>query len=75
MGLFNNRATKGVINALNKKTPEEQNSILYGLEAELKKLPKKQRKKAEKMLLMFEKGQVLRPNEDVDNKKIILENE
>ena len=75
MRLFNNRATKKVINLVNKKTPEEQLNILHGLEEELKKLSKKQRKRAEKLLGLFEKGQVLRPNEDVDNKKLILDNE
>lgn len=75
MRLFNNRATKKAINLVNKKTPEEQLNILHGLEEELKKLSKKQRKRAEKLLGLFEKGQVLRPNEDVDNKKLILDNE
>ena len=74
MGLFNNRATRKLTGALNKKTSEEQLGILNGLEAELKKLPKKQRKRAEKMLALFEKGQVLKPNEDIDNKKLILDN-
>ena len=41
----------------------------------MKKLNKKQRKKAEKLMALFNKGQVLRPNEDIDNKKLILDNE
>ena len=75
MGLFNNRATKKVINLVSKKTPEEQNNILSGLEAEMKKLNKKQRKRAEKLMALFNKGQVLRPDEDIDNKQLILDNE
>lgn len=75
MSLLNNRATKKAINLVNKKTPEEQNNILHGLEAEMKKLNKKQRKRAEKLLGLFEKGQVLKPNEDVDNKQLILDHE
>lgn len=75
MGLFNNRATKKAMDLVSKKTPEEQNKLLAGLEAELKKLPKKKRLQAEKMLLMFEKGQVLQANKDIDNKKIVLDNE
>ena len=75
MSLLNNRATKAAINLVNKKTPEEQNSILAGLEEQLKKLPRKQRKRAMKLMGMFEKGQVLKPNEDVDNKKLIMDSE
>ena len=74
IGLLNNRATKKVISLVSKKTPEEQNNILAGLEAELKKLSKKKRKRAEKMLKLFEKGQVLRPDEDIDNKQLMLDN-
>ena len=75
MQLFNNPATRKLTNLLNKKTPEEQSEILNGLEEEMKKLSKKQKKKAEKLLVMFNKGQVLVANKDIDNKKVILDNE
>ena len=44
------------------------------IKKEMKKLPRKRRKAAVKLLEMYNKGQVLRPNEDVDNKKIIMDN-
>ena len=75
MSFLNNRATKAAINLVNKKTPEEQNSILTGLEEQMKKLSKKQRKRAEKLMAMFEKGQVLKTNKDIDNKKMIMDGE
>jgi len=75
MGLLDSKIAKKVMGAVAKKTPEEQDKILSGLEAQLNQLSKKQRKKAEKLLGLFNKGQILRPNEDVDNKKLMLESE
>ena len=75
MSLFDNRATRAAIKLVSKKTPKEQNSILSSLEAELNKLPRKQREKARKLMEKFEKGQVLIANKDIDNKKIILDSE
>lgn len=63
------------INQLNKRPKDELLKIQDAMEAELAKLPKKKRLKAEKLLKMYEKGQYLRPNKDVDNKKTILESE
>lgn len=62
------------INQLNKRPKDELLKIQDAMETELAKLPKKKRMKAEKLLKMYEKGQYLRPNKDVDNKKIISEN-
>lgn len=41
------------------------------LQKELKKLSRKDRQQAIKLLKMYDEGKYLRPNEDVDNKKII----
>lgn len=75
MGLLDNRAAKKAINLVGKQTPEEQANILDGLEKQMKNLTKKQRKRAEKLLGLFNKGQVLKANKDIDNKKLILERE
>ena len=77
MGLFSKKtkAAKGLIKELNGKTPEELQTLNDELEKQLEKLSKRNRKKAERLLKMYYKGQVLRPNKDVDNKKLILESE
>lgn len=77
MALFSKKtkAVKGLIKELNGRTPEELQTLNEELENKLEKLSKKNRKKAERLLKMYYKGQVLRPNKDVDNKKLILEKE
>lgn len=63
------------IKELNKLPKDQLLEIESSLEEQLSKLSKKQRKKAEKLLNMYEKGQFLRPDKDIDNKKIILDGE
>lgn len=38
----------------------------------LKQLPRKQRKKAEKLYNMYLQGKILKPNKDIDNKELML---
>ena len=64
---------------LEKKALEEfKTKDIKVLDLELKKVLKKYsrrvRRKMIKLYEQYEKGQVLRPNENIDNKKLILEN-
>jgi hypothetical protein len=45
------------------------------IEKEIKKYPRKERKKLRLLLEEYNKGKVLRPNEDVDNKEYIKSQE
>lgn len=49
--------------------------ISVDMKKEIKKLPRKQRKNAIKLLEMYNKGQILKPDGITDNKKHILEGE
>jgi len=74
---------KKIINAkndlidLNKRSSSDsrefKDDVGRELEKELAKLPRGQRKMAMKLYKMYNKGQVLKPNEDIDNKKHIME--
>ena len=46
---------------------------LSELDLELKKYNKKQRIHLKDLLIQYEKGMVLIPNKDIDNKQLILE--
>jgi len=75
---------KKIINAkndlidLNKRSSSDsqefKDDVGIELEKELAKLPKGQRKMAMKLYKMYNKGQILKPNEDIDNKKLIMDN-
>ncbi len=60
-----------------KDMPKEEQikSIQEEIESELLKLPKRMQKRARKIADRAIKGQLLRPNKDIDNKKMILEKE
>jgi hypothetical protein len=45
---------------------------LSELELKLKKYPKKRRAKLIRLYEQYNRGQVLKPNEDLDNKQMIL---
>lgn len=44
------------------------------INSEIEKLPKRMKNKMRKLADMYINGKVLKPNEDVDNKKLMLEN-
>ncbi len=53
---------------------EQIKTLKEEIEEELAKLPKKMQKRARKLADMAIKGQILIPNENVDNKKLIQDN-
>lgn len=80
MGLFRKekkemeKVREETVMKLKDMSKEEQiKSIQDEIESELLKLPKRMQKRARKMADRAIKGQLLRPDEDIDNKKLIME--
>jgi len=81
MGLFHRKKKEfkelqeDTITRLKDMPREEQiKTLKEEIEEELAKLPKKMQKRARKLADKAIKGQILIPNENVDNKKIIQDN-
>ena len=71
MQLFGKKKVETALEELSRIENEKLIKIEKELNSELKKLPKKQRAKAKKLLKLFEKGYYLRPEQDVDNKEVM----
>ena len=57
----------------NLSKPEQIQELRDQINAELDKLPKRKRKKMQKLAEAYINGKVLRPNENIDNKRFMLE--
>jgi len=83
MGLFSRRKKKemesvknDILSDIEGMSKEDKvKKLRDDIELEILKLPKKMRARARKLYGMYTKGQVLRPDQDIDNKKLIMEKE
>ena len=75
MGLFHrNKITplsQEDIDKLKKEVDEQK--LREEIKLALKKMPRKQRKRALELYERYNKGQYLRPGQDIDNKKLIAD--